>query len=214
MDYEVARARMIRGQLIDRDITDERVLRVMGSIPRHLFVDQAFWPRAYSDHPLPIGHNQTISQPYMVALMTQELGLGEGSKVLEIGTGSGYQAAVLAMLGCRVYTVERYPELSNQAKKVLDDLQIGGIHFMIGDGSLGCPEFAPYDGIVVTAGAPVVPDNLIDQLAENGVIVIPVGSRHTQRLIKIVKGGKYVEKSEVCVCSFVPLVGEKAWEDE
>lgn len=214
MDYEVARARMVREQLLGRDITDERVLRAMGALPRHLFVDQAFWPRAYSDHPLPIGQNQTISQPYMVALMTQELGVGDGSRVLEIGTGSGYQAAVLAMLGSEVYSVERYPELSDRAAEIIGSLQIGGIHFIVGDGSLGWPECAPYDRIIVTAGAPAIPDILLDQLAPDGVIVIPVGSRHTQRLVKIVKGGQYVEKREVCGCTFVPLVGEKAWDDE
>ena len=211
MDYEVARARMVTGQLIKRGINDERVLKAMGAVPRHLFVDQAFWPRAYGDHPLPIGHDQTISQPYIVALMTQELAVPENGKILEIGTGSGYQTAVLALLGCSVYTVERHEELTRRGKRVLKKLGITNVHFRIGDGSLGWEDEGLFDGIIVTAGAPDIPDTLLDQLTMGGSIVIPVGDMNSQRLIKVTKGEKIIEKHDMCSCSFVPLVGDQAW---
>ena len=211
MDYEVARARMVADQLIKRGITDERVLKAMGSVPRHLFVDQAFWPRAYGDHPLPIGNDQTISQPYIVALMTQELALPEGGKVLEIGTGSGYQAAILALLDCTVYTIERHDELTKRAKSIINKLGIKNVFFKTGDGSIGWKEKAPFDGIIVTAGAPEIPDILMEQLDTGGRIVIPVGSMNSQRLIKVVKGEKMLEKHDMCGCIFVPLVGDRAW---
>ena len=214
IDYEVARARMVKEQLINRGITDEQVLRAMGSVPRHLFVDQAFWPRAYFDHPLPIGHEQTISQPYIVALMTQELEVTEGAKVLEIGTGSGYQTAVLAVLGCSVFTVERVKELTQKATNTLQRLGITNVCFRVGDGSLGWEENAPYNGIIVTAGAPVLPDNLLAQLAINGKLVIPIGSKYFQRLIKVIKGENMIEKRDICGCAFVPLVGKNAWNHE
>lgn len=214
VDYEIARARMVKEQLIRRKITDQRVLNAMGIVPRHLFVDQAFWPRAYSDHPLPIGNDQTISQPYIVALMTQELETFEGSKILEIGTGSGYQAAVLAFLGCEVYTVERHRELSEKADKVLKKLSINNVNVIVGDGTLGYEEKAPYNGIIVTAGAPDIPDSLLDQIAVNGKMVIPVGDKTEQRMIKITKGKKMIEKRDVCICTFVPLLGERGWRVE
>ncbi len=213
MDYEIARARMVKEQLINRGITDENVLKAMGSVPRHLFVDQAFWPRAYSDHPLPIGCDQTISQPYIVALMTQELDIEEGGKVLEIGTGSGYQAAIIALLGCTVYTIERHDEIAKKARSVLKKLGISNVNFKIGDGSLGWEEHAPFNGIIVTAGAPEIPDTLLNQLATGGKIVIPIGNRSSQRLIKIVKGEKIIEKYDICGCVFVPLVGDQGWKD-
>ena len=211
MDYEVARARMVGEQLIKRGIVDESVLKAMGSVPRHLFVDQAFWPRAYGDYPLPIGNDQTISQPYIVALMTQELALPENGKVLEIGTGSGYQTAILSFLGCSVYTIERFDELTKRAKNVLKKLNIKNIHFKVGDGSIGWEVNAPFDGIIVTAGAPEIPDALIEQLTTGGKIVIPVGKRHSQRLISVIKGEKIIEKHDMCGCMFVPLVGYRAW---
>lgn len=211
IDYEIARSRMVQEQLIKRGLSDERVLKAMGAIPRHYFVDQAFWPRAYSDHPLPIGHDQTISQPYIVALMSQELRLSEGDRILEIGTGSGYQAAVLAVMGCEVYTVERFPSLADNAKKVLRKLDIRNVHFRVGDGSIGWQEKGPFHGIIVTAGAPDIPDELLDQLAVGGSIVIPVGSRQSQRLVKIVRGRKMIERLDICGCTFVPLVGDRAW---
>ena len=214
MDYEVARARMVKEQLIKRGINDERVLMAIGSVPRHIFLDQAFWPRAYGDHPLPIGHNQTISQPYIVALMCQELKLEEGRKILEIGTGSGYQSAVLAVMGYSVYTIERYEELSVRAEDIIKRLEITGVHFKIGDGSIGWEEESPFDGIIVTAGAPAVPEDLMEQVITGGKIIIPVGDRFSQRMQIIEKGEKIIEKRDICGCTFVPLVGKQGWDYE
>ena len=211
IDYEVARIRMVKEQLINRGISDERVLKAMSFIPRHLFVDQAFWPRAYGDYPLPIGNDQTISQPYIVALMTQGLELTGGEKVLEIGTGSGYQAALLAVLDCKVYTIERDKDLAKKAEKVIKKLKLNNISFEIGDGSIGWVDEAPFDGIIVTAGAPEVPENLMGQLVVGGRIVIPVGNRATQRLIVILKGENIIEKHDICGCAFVPLLGKQGW---
>lgn len=214
MDYEVARARMVKEQLIKRGINDERVLKAIGSVPRHIFLDQAFWPRAYGDHPLPIGHNQTISQPYIVALMCQELKLEEGKKILEIGTGSGYQSAVLAVMGYSVYTIERYEELSARAEDIIKRLEITGVHFKVGDGSIGWEEESPFDGIIVTAGAPAVPEDFMEQVITGGKIIIPVGDRVSQRMQIIEKGEKIIEKRDICGCTFVPLVGKQGWDYE
>lgn len=214
VDYEVARSRMIKEQLIARDITDTRVLKAMSVVPRHLFVDEAFWPRAYGNHSLPIGNDQTISQPYMVGLICRELKLPEGKKVLEIGTGSGYQCAVLAMMGYEVCTIERIEDLSQKAQAVIKKLGIKNIRFKIGDGTLGWKEESPFDGIVVTAGAPSVPEILTEQLNVNGRIVIPVGSRSAQVLQVIIKGERMIEKREAGGCSFVPLLGENGWKSE
>lgn len=211
IDYEIARARMVQEQLVKRGVTDPRVLKAMGIVPRHYFVDQAFWPRAYGDHPLPIGHGQTISQPSIVGLMTQELNVGEGDKVLEVGTGSGYQAAVLAVLGCSVFTIERIADLSDTAKKILTKLDIKNVQFKVGDGSLGWPDHSPFKGIIVTAGAPDIPDSLVEQLAVGGCVIIPVGTLKSQRLVKIVKGKRIMDRLDIRACSFVPLVGDKAW---
>jgi len=214
MDYEIARARMVQEQFIKRGITDERVLAAMGALPRHLFIDQAFWPRAYGDHSLPIGNDQTISQPYIVALMTQELQLPENASVLEIGTGSGYQAAVLGVMGCTVYSIERFTDLSERARKIIEKLQIRNINFRVGDGSLGWKEHAPFDAIIVAAGSPDLPESLVEQLAVGGKLIIPVGSRQSQRLIKVVRGRQMLEKHDICGCMFVPLVGDNAWKSE
>ncbi|MFC1489648.1 protein-L-isoaspartate(D-aspartate) O-methyltransferase [Candidatus Latescibacterota bacterium] len=214
MDYEVARARMLKEQLIKRGIVDQRVITAMGSVPRHLFVDQAFWPRAYGDYPLPIGNDQTISQPYIVALMSQELGVSKGSRILEIGTGSGYQGAVLAMMGCSVFTIERHAELSQKAEALIKNLGISGVKFKVGDGTLGWAEESPYDGIIVTAGAPAVPQDLIAQLNVGGKLIIPVGDRDSQRMQIIEKGENIIEKREITGCTFVPLVGKKGWNNE
>jgi len=205
---------MVKEQLITRGITDDHVLKAMGTVPRHLFIDQAFWPRAYGDHPLPIGNNQTISQPYMVALMSQELKLPEGEKVLEIGTGSGYQAAILAVMGYEVYTIERYEELTQKAKNSMKKLSILTVYFKVGDGSVGWNEESPFDGIIVTAGAPSVPDELIAQLSVGGRVIIPVGGKDIQRLVTIEKGEKLIEKWDICGCAFVPLVGHCGWGEE
>ncbi|MFC1650634.1 protein-L-isoaspartate(D-aspartate) O-methyltransferase [Candidatus Latescibacterota bacterium] len=214
MDYEVARARMLKEQLIKRGIVDERVITAMGSVPRHFFVDQAFWPRAYGDYPLPIGNDQTISQPYIVALMSQELNLGAGSKVLEIGTGSGYQSAVLAVMGINVFTIERYSELSEKAEAIVKELGINDISFKVGDGTVGWTEESPFDGIIVTAGAPEVPDDMINQLSIGGRLIIPVGDRISQRMQVIEKGENIIEKREITGCTFVPLVGKQGWNNE
>lgn len=210
-DYEIARARMVKEQVTARGITHPAVIRAMRIVPRHLFLDQAFWPRAYGDHPLPIGNNQTISQPYIVALMSQELDVQPGMKVLEIGTGSGYQAAVLSVIGCKVYTVERNKSLLNNAKNIVTRLKINNISFKHADGSIGWDEHAPFDRIIVTAGSPSVPNDLIEQLFTGGKLVIPVGDRDNQRLTVLTKGPSMLEKREVSNCSFVPLIGEKGW---
>jgi len=207
---------MVKEQLIRRGITDEGVLRAMSIVPRHHFVDQGFRPRAYGDYPLPIGNNQTISQPYIVALMCQELTIpgNGGKKILEIGTGSGYQTAVLAVMGARLYTIERHRELSDNARSILDSLGITGVTFRVGDGTLGWVEEAPFDGIVVTAGAPDIPGGLVDQLEVGGRMVIPVGNREGQRLVVVEKGKGIIEKRDAGGCLFVPLVGERGWEGE
>jgi len=210
-DYVIARTRMVKEQIAARGITDPAVLRAMRIVPRHLFLDQAFWPRAYGEHPLPIGNEQTISQPYIVALMSQELDVQPGMRVLEVGTGSGYQAAVLSVMGCRVYTVERDKILLNNAKKIISQLKIVNISFKHADGSIGWETHAPFDRIIVTAGSPSVPDDLITQLFTGGKLVIPVGNRDNQRLTVLTKGPSMLEKREVSNCSFVPLIGEKGW---
>lgn len=202
---------MVKEQLIARGITNEKVLKAMGTVPRHFFVDQAFWPRAYSDHSLPIGYDQTISQPYIVALICNELKLPEEKKILEIGTGSGYQSAVMALMGYKVYTIERVAELSKKAQIVIKKLDIKDIFLKIGDGTIGWQEEAPFDSIIVTAGAPELPEKLMEQLQVNGRIVIPIGSKTAQSLQVIEKKEKMIEKRDICGCTFVPLVGENGW---
>lgn len=205
---------MVAEQLRRRDIRDERVLAAMARVPRHLFVPAASQSEAYEDRPLPIGDGQTISQPYMVAIMTQALGLAGGERVLEIGTGSGYQTAVLAELSREVFTVERLFALFQKAENRLRNLGYENIRCRLGDGSKGWPEKAPFDGILVTAGAPGVPEALKAQLAEGGRLVIPVGSRYTQSLLRIERtGGRFAEE-DITGCVFVPLVGESGWKEE
>ena len=213
MDYAIARERMVRTQLEARQIKDERVLDAMRSVPRHEFVPKELWIRAYGDHPLPIGQGQTISQPYMVALMTEQMHLEKSHTVLEIGTGSGYQAAILAELVTHVFSVERVPELAAHARRILDKLGYRNIILRTGDGTLGWKEFAPYDRIMVTAGAPDVPESLIEQLAEEGRIVIPIGNTIVQTLVVVKKKGKKIRKEEKCGCTFVPLIGDQGWEN-
>jgi len=212
-DYRLARERMVRTQLIPRGIKDKGVLAAMEKIPRHRFVEEALVGEAYNDHPLPIGHKQTISQPYIVALMTEALELTGREKTLEIGTGSGYQTAILAELSGKVCTVERIRALMLQARKILAELGYTNILFKAFDGTLGWEEHAPYDAIIVTAGAPKIPEPLIEQLAERGRLVIPTGNRFSQELIKITKiKGKLVQKS-LGGCRFVNLVGIHGWKD-
>ncbi len=209
--YEILRDRMVEGQLASKGIRDERVLDTFRRVPRHLFVPDEIRDLAYEDRPLFIGHGQTISQPYMVACMTEALGLSGGEKVLEIGTGSGYQTAILLELGARVYSIERIPELSEFARGNLARAGMGGAVLRVGDGTLGWPEEAPFDRVIVTAGAPSMPVRLVEQLAEGGAMVIPVGDEVEQELylVRREKGG--VIRKRICACVFVKLVGEEGW---
>jgi len=210
--YQGTREEMVRTQLEERGIRDARVLDVMTRVPRHRFVDPALQSRAYGDHALPIGAGQTISQPYMVALMTEALQLSGGEKVLEIGTGSGYQTAVLAEFTQRLFTIERSPELARSAAAKLSELGYGNVILKTGDGTLGWPEHAPYDRIVVTAGAPEIPPTLFAQLAPGGILVIPVGGRDVQTLEVMVKKGDGEALSKRLIeCAFVPLLGREGW---
>lgn len=213
-DYRLARERMVNNQLIPRGITDKGVLDAFKKIHRHLFVEEALIGEAYNDHPLPIGHKQTISQPYIVALMTQVLGLTGKEKTLEIGTGSGYQTAILAELSEKVYTVERIRPLMEGARSVLNKLGYTNILFKAFDGTLGWNEFAPYDAIMITAGAPKVPDPLLEQLAEGGRLVIPVGDRFSQELIRVIRINDEYKKESFGGCRFVDLIGVHGWQDE
>lgn len=213
-DYRLARERMVRNQLVPRGISDERVLAAMEKIHRHLFVEEALTGEAYNDHPLPIGEKQTISQPYIVALMTEALELTGKEKVLEIGTGSGYQTAILAELAHTVYTVERIGSLLEKSKKLLGDLGYTNIRFKVSDGTLGWEEFAPYDAIVVTAGAPRIPQPLLDQLSDGGRLVIPIGNRYSQDLMRVKKAkNRFIEKN-FGGCRFVDLIGNHGWKVE
>ncbi|MFN4131462.1 MAG: protein-L-isoaspartate(D-aspartate) O-methyltransferase [Caldimicrobium sp.] len=199
---------MVESQIKNRGIIDEKVLKAMLKVPRHLFVDPALRDQAYGDYPLPIGEGQTISQPYIVALMTEALDLKGNERVLEIGTGSGYQTAILAEIALWVYTIEKYPTLQERAKKILiQELGYKNITFKIGDGTLGWKEASPFDAIIVTAASPQIPPPLIEQLGEGGRIVIPVGDEFSQMLIKgIKKGGKLQTKTSEPV-RFVKLIG-------
>ncbi len=203
-----------RKELIDvlrgKGITDETVLSAMSRVERHLFVDPMYINKAYDDNALPIGSQQTISQPYTVAFMTQSLKLNKDMKVLEIGTGSGYQAAVLAMIGCRVFTIERHISLLNNARRIFDGLNLR-IVAKGGDGTIGWSEHAPYDAIIVTAGAPNVPDSLVNQLKEGGRLAIPVGGRDAQELVIGTKTNGVLEKQIVEGFKFVPLIGKNGW---
>ncbi len=213
-DYQKERLIMVDEQLRRRGISDRRVLEAMAKIPRHLFVLEDYQDSAYEDRPLPIGEGQTISQPYMVAIMTQSLELEGRERVLEIGTGSGYQTAVLAELAQKVFTIERIPTLTERARKVLGDLGYSNISFFSGDGSRGWPEEAPFDGIMVTAGSPDVPPTLKSQLPKGGRLVIPTGPRFTQTLYKLTREGDRFTEEEVTGCVFVPLVGDYGWKEE
>lgn len=212
-DYRVARERMVKNQLVPRGIRDKNVLRAMGKIHRHLFVEEALAGEAYNDHPLPIGHKQTISQPYIVALMTQALQLSAKDRVLELGTGSGYQTAVLAEISRTVYTIERIRPLMENAKDVLDALGYTNILYKAFDGTLGWKEFAPYDAIMVTAGAPSIPDPLLEQLADGGRMVIPIGNRFSQDLIKVTRIKKDYKQQNLGGCRFVDLIGVHGWHE-
>lgn len=213
-DDAILRKRMIEEQLVPRGIADAKVLAAMKKIPRHLFLPGRGLEAAYGDYPLPVGEGQTISQPYMVALMTQSLELTGGEKVLEIGTGSGYQAAILAEIAKEVYSVERFESLAENARLLLDGMEYKNIKIKVGDGTEGWDEFAPYDGIIVTAGTPSIPEPLIEQLAEGGRLVIPVGGASGQELILVRKTDAEISEESICGCTFVPLVGKYGWQEE
>jgi protein-L-isoaspartate(D-aspartate) O-methyltransferase len=210
-EFQVARQRMVNEQIATRGILDSRLLIVMASVPRHLFVpaDDMAW--AYADGPLPIGHWQTISQPYIVALMTELLQVEPTDRILEIGTGSGYQAAVLAQLAAEVHTVEMIPELAAQASKTLTGLGYANVHVHTADGSLGWRDAAPYAGILVAAAAPSAPQPLLDQLADGGRLVLPVGGRGAQQLEVWERKGREFKRQGNIAVAFVPLRGEYGW---
>ena len=213
MNDEAMRRRMVWEQLENRGIQDKKVLSAFLEIPRHLFVSPEHRSGSYEDHPLPIGQGQTISQPYMVALMTEQLRVHSGSKILEIGTGSGYQAAILAHLGAKVYSVERIAPLAQSAMKRLKNLGYTQVEIRVGDGSLGWPSAAPFDGILVTAAAPRLPQLLLNQLREGGSLVIPIGSGLSQVLILARRLHGQIQSEEVCGCVFVPLIGAHGFEE-
>jgi protein-L-isoaspartate(D-aspartate) O-methyltransferase len=204
---------MVERQIARRGVTDDRVLDAFYTVPRHLFVPEYQRQFAYSDGPLSIGSGQTISQPYIVAYMTQALELQEGDRVLEIGTGSGYQAAVLAELDCEVHTIERHLELAEKAEKLLKELGYENINIHLGDGTHGLLEFAPYQGVIVTAAAPAVPQPLLDQLADGGRLIMPVGGRSGQILKRWKRSGDHFKEESLSPVAFVPLIGEFGWKE-
>ncbi len=210
-EWKHERERMVEEDIVKRGVKDTRVIQAMKKVPRHLFIDKTYYHQAYNDYPLPIGQNQTISQPYMVASMTELLELKGDERVLEIGTGSGYQTAILALLCSKVYSVERISELTKKARLTLKQLGFSNINLIVRDGSLGWPEFAPYNGIIVTAGAPEIPNALIEQLANNGRMVIPVGNEACQTLNYVEKHKGRIYRKEFFGCAFVPLVGKGGW---
>jgi protein-L-isoaspartate(D-aspartate) O-methyltransferase len=210
--FERQRNRMVKTQIMRRGLKNPRLLTAFESVPRHLFVPESYRYAAYDDSPLPIGHSQTISQPYIVALMTDLLKLDGDERVLEVGTGSGYQASILAMMAKEVHTVEFVPELAAQADKLLKELGMDNVQVHIGDGSLGWPEAAPYGGILVAAAAPEAPRALLQQLEDGGHLVLPVGGRGTQNLeVWERKGDDFHSKIETAV-AFVPLRGQQGWD--
>jgi protein-L-isoaspartate(D-aspartate) O-methyltransferase len=211
--YERQREEMVRNQIEARGIKAPKVLAAFRRVPRHLFVSEALRDQAYGDYPLPIGEQQTISQPYIVAEMTQALDLGEDDRVLEIGTGSGYQAAILSQIVYRVYTIERKRPLYQQARNLFDKLHYHNIIMKYADGTKGWRDESPFDGIIVTAGAPQIPDVLIDQMGEGGRLVVPVGNQHTQELIKIFRDDQNIRQINLGGCRFVKLVGEYGWKE-
>ena len=213
-DLSKARLKMVEEQIVSRGIKDTKLIAALKKIPRHLFVEEALQNQAYTDHPLPIGEKQTISQPYMVALMTEALLLTGREKVLEIGTGSGYQTAILAELSEKVFSVERIRPLAIRARKLLYELGYFNVEIKIFDGTFGWIEESPFDAILVTAGSPDIPETLIDQLTIGGKLVIPVGDVFVQDLFRVTKTEAGVKKEDLGGCRFVKLIGKYGWENE
>jgi protein-L-isoaspartate(D-aspartate) O-methyltransferase len=214
INYRQARGRMVTDQLQARGVSDERVLDAFRRIPRDEFVDPALAAEAYSDRALPISHGQTISQPYMVGVMTQYLAPSSTHRVLEVGTGSGYQAAILSLLAGHVYTIERHAKLTQRAQATHRRLGLTNISYRVGDGSIGWNAHAPYDGILVTAGAPRIPSALLKQLGDSGRIVVPTGSRGSQILTIVTRRGEAYDQETAVPCVFVPLLGEEGWQGD
>ena len=214
VDFPKARVKMVEEQIISREIKDPRVIAAMKKVPRHLFVEEALQSQAYTDHPLPIGEKQTISQPYMVALMTEALQLTGKERVLEIGGGSGYQTAILAELAERVFSIERIRPLAIRARQLIYELGYFNVEIKIFDGTYGWAEEGPFEAIMVTAGAPDIPQALLDQLTIGGRLVIPVGDAFVQDLIRITKTKDGIKKEDLGGCRFVKLIGKYGWNDE
>lgn len=213
MDLAVLRKRMVEEQLIPRGINDPRVVEVFSKVERHRFVPEDFRSSAYADYPVAIGEGQTISQPFIVALMTQSLEIGPGDRILEIGTGSGYQAAILAELARQVYTVERIDSLFKRAEILLKELGYKNIKIKLDDGSMGWKENAPFNKIIITAASPRIPLPLTEQLAENGKLILPLGESFSQVLTLVEKKADKLEQHEICSCVFVPLLGKYGWKN-
>ena len=208
MDYAILRKKMVEQQLIPRGIKNTRLIEAFLKVERHRFIPEHSRDSAYADCPVPIGEKQTISQPYIVALMTERLGLSGAENILEIGTGSGYQTAILAELTNQVYSIERFPTLAHTAEFLLKDLGYSNIKIKLGDGTLGWPEEAPFSRIIVTAAAPEIPLPLAEQLSENGKMVLPQGESHGQVLTLIKKENNQLKAESICGCVFVPLIGK------
>jgi protein-L-isoaspartate(D-aspartate) O-methyltransferase len=213
MKFDRLRQDMVEKQIEARGIRDANVLAAMRKVPRHMFVSEALMDQAYNDFPLPIGEQQTISQPYIVAEMTQALQLGPDDRVLEIGTGSGYQAAILSQIAFRVYTIERIHSLYLKARKLFDQMGYHNIVMRYSDGTTGWRDESPFDAIIVTAGAPEIPEVLVNQLAVGGRLVIPVGNQYAQELIRLVRNENGVQQTNLGGCRFVKLVGEHGWSE-
>ena len=212
MDFSIARRRMVEQQIISRGVEDQRVLDAMLQVPRHLFVEPGLQSHAYSDASLPIGEKQTISQPYMVAAMSAALELQGHERILEIGTGSGYQSAVLSMLVKRVYSIERISLLAGRARKVLDQLCLSNVNIKVGDGTIGWRDQAPFDGILVAAGAPDIPTEYLQQLEVGGKLVLPIGDRSQQILMRVTRQeDDSFKREQLMGCRFVPLIGQQGW---
>ena len=214
MKYKRKREEMLKRQIVARGISDEKVISAMRNVPRHLFVSEALTDQAYGDFPLPIGEQQTISQPYIVAEMTQALELSKDDRVLEIGTGSGYQAAIIAQIAYRVYTIERIHSLLLKARSLFDGLLYHNIITRYSDGTTGWADESPFDAIIITAGAPKIPETLVNQLAMGGRMAIPVGDQYSQELIKLHRDKNGIQQTSLGGCRFVKLVGEHGWREK